>query len=133
MKSLQVYEPRHEISSNVVCATSKGSDQPAHTCSLIRAFPIRLNILTLRLLTEHNLEFLSLKEASLACLILHLSKCNIVGNLMSRLIFWSRVVSWEAIFPSCYRSIMKKQINFLWYVGQHRTSFSYLSYLGTKA
>ena len=32
------FEPRHEISNNVVCATSKGSDQPAHTCSLIRAF-----------------------------------------------------------------------------------------------
>ena len=38
-------EPRHEISNNVVCATSKGSDQPAHTRSLIRAFTGRLNIL----------------------------------------------------------------------------------------
>ena len=26
-----IYEPRHEISSNVVCVTSKASDQPAHT------------------------------------------------------------------------------------------------------
>ena len=34
-------EPRHEISNNVVCATSKASDQPAHTRSLIRAFPSR--------------------------------------------------------------------------------------------
>ena len=33
------------ISNNVVCVTSKGSDQPAHTRSLIRAFPCRLNIL----------------------------------------------------------------------------------------
>ena len=33
-----IFEPRHEISNNVVCATSKGSDQPAHTLSLIRAF-----------------------------------------------------------------------------------------------
>ena len=40
-----IIEPRHEISNNVVCATSKGSDQPAHTRSLIRAFAIRLNIL----------------------------------------------------------------------------------------
>ena len=31
-------EPVHEISNNVVCATSKASDQPAHTLSLIRAF-----------------------------------------------------------------------------------------------
>ena len=38
-------EPRHEISNNVVCATSKASDQPAHTRSLIRAFASRLNIL----------------------------------------------------------------------------------------
>ena len=39
------YEPRHEISNNVVCATSKGSDQPARTRNLIRAFGSRLNIL----------------------------------------------------------------------------------------
>ena len=38
-------EPRHEISNNVVCVTSKASDQPAHTCSLIRAFASRLKIL----------------------------------------------------------------------------------------
>ena len=25
------YEPVHEISNNLVCATSKASDQPAHT------------------------------------------------------------------------------------------------------
>ena len=31
----------------MVCATSKGSDQPAHTRSLIRAFACRLNILWL--------------------------------------------------------------------------------------
>ena len=40
-----VYEPVHEISNNVVCATSKGSDQPAHTRTLIRAFASCLNIL----------------------------------------------------------------------------------------
>ena len=39
------FEPRHEISNNVVCATSKDLDQPAHTRSLIRAFSSRLNIL----------------------------------------------------------------------------------------
>ena len=38
-------EPQHKISNNVVCATSKGSDQPVHTCSLIRAFACHLNIL----------------------------------------------------------------------------------------
>ena len=39
------YFKRHEISNNVVCATSKASDQPAHVRSLIRAFACRLNIL----------------------------------------------------------------------------------------
>ena len=40
-----IFEPRHEISNNVVCATSKASYQPAHTRSLIRAFACHLNIL----------------------------------------------------------------------------------------
>ena len=39
------FEPVHEISNNVVCATSKASDQPAHTRSLIRAFASLLSIL----------------------------------------------------------------------------------------
>ena len=42
-------EPQNEISNHVVCATSKASDQPAHTHSV-------------KLLTEHHLEFQSLKE-----------------------------------------------------------------------
>ena len=42
-----IYEPRHEISNNKVCATSKASDQPAHMRSLIRAFANQLNILGL--------------------------------------------------------------------------------------
>ena len=41
----RIIEPRQEISNNVVRATSKGSDQSAHTRSLIRAFASRLNIL----------------------------------------------------------------------------------------
>ena len=43
--AILINEPRHEISDNMVCATSKASDQPAHTCSLTRAFASRLNIL----------------------------------------------------------------------------------------
>ena len=39
------HELVHEISNNVVCATSKASDQPAHTRSLIRAFAGRWSIL----------------------------------------------------------------------------------------
>ena len=79
------YEPPHEICNNVVCATSKALYQPAHTRSLISAFASRLNILTVELLTEHHLEFLSLKEAGQARLSLHLSQYHIVGNHMSRL------------------------------------------------
>ena len=40
-----IIEPVHETSNNVVCATSKASDQPAHTRSLFRAFARRLSIL----------------------------------------------------------------------------------------
>ena len=41
----RIYEPRHEISNNVACATSKASDQPAHMRSLIRAFASHLKAL----------------------------------------------------------------------------------------
>ena len=55
-------EPWHGISNNVVWVTSKASDQPAHTRSLIRAFASPLNFsISVKLLTEHDLEFLSLK------------------------------------------------------------------------
>ena len=40
-----------------------------------------------KLLTEHHLEFLSLKEAAEARPSLHLSKSQIVGNLLPRLIY----------------------------------------------
>ena len=49
--------PQHGISNNVVCATSKASDQPAHTCRLIRAFASRLNILTVKLQTKQCGDF----------------------------------------------------------------------------
>ena len=38
-----------------------------------------------KLLTEHHLEFLSLNKAAEARLSLFMSKCHIVGNLVSRL------------------------------------------------
>ena len=34
IKEILLYEPVYEISNNVVCATSKASDQPAHKHSL---------------------------------------------------------------------------------------------------
>ena len=81
-----VYELRHVISNNVVCATSKCSDQPAHTGRLIRAFASRLNILwVLSYWTNIFWSFQVWKEAAQALLSLHLSKCHIVGNHMLRL------------------------------------------------
>ena len=43
--------------------------------------------MSVKLLTKHHLEFLSLNEAAQARVSLHLSKCHIVGNRMSRLIY----------------------------------------------
>ena len=45
------YGAVHAIFNNVVCATSKASDQPAYTRSLIRAFASRWSV---ELLTEHH-------------------------------------------------------------------------------
>ena len=45
MKGCFKIEPVHEIFNNVVCATSKALDQPAHMHSLIRAFAISSSIL----------------------------------------------------------------------------------------
>ena len=45
-KTQKLLGPAH-ISNNVLCATSKGSDQPAQMRSLIRAFANGLNILWL--------------------------------------------------------------------------------------
>ena len=46
-KAKPKYEQWHEVSNNVVCATSKGSDQPVHRRWLIRSFASRLSILWL--------------------------------------------------------------------------------------
>ena len=58
LSTLSSNEQWHENSNNVVCATSKGSDQPAHTRRLISAFANPLNILWLKLQTGHHLEYL---------------------------------------------------------------------------
>ena len=61
IKGHKLFEPQHEFSFNVVCATSKASDQPAHMHSLIRAFASCLNSMAVKLLTLNHLELLSLK------------------------------------------------------------------------
>ena len=45
IRTLKIFKPVHEISNNVVYATSKASDHPANTRSLIRAFASHLGIL----------------------------------------------------------------------------------------
>ena len=54
---LFAYEPQHEISNNVVCATSKGSDQPDQSLCLSLEYSM-----TVKLLIKRHLEFLSLKR-----------------------------------------------------------------------
>ena len=54
-------EPVHEISNNVVCATSKASDQPAHMRNLIIVCQSLEYFMKVKLLTEHHLELLGLK------------------------------------------------------------------------
>ena len=85
------FEQLQEISNNVVCATSKASDQPAHTHSLIRAFASRLNIIqTVKLLTKIHLEFLSLKggctgsSESTHVKMPHCWKSQVMANLHMR-------------------------------------------------
>ena len=85
--TLFTFEPVHEISNNVVCATSNGSDQPAHTRSLIRAFASRLsNSMIVKLLTEHHLAFLSLKGGSEYTHVKmpHCWKSHALAHLISR-------------------------------------------------
>ena len=48
--------------------------------------------MSIKLLTEHYLKFLRLKEATQARQSLHLSKCNIVGNHMSQLIYYKTIL-----------------------------------------
>ena len=83
-------ELRDEISNNVVCATSKASDQPAHTGSLIRAFASSLNILrVLSYCLNIIWSFLVSKDAAQARFSLQLSKCHIVGNHVTAQMAWS--------------------------------------------
>ena len=111
--STPIIEPWHEISNNVVCATSKDSDQPAHTGSLIRASACCLNILCLKKGCTGSSESTLVKmphcwkyyvaahllcvRAAMARLCLHLSKCHIVENIMLRLTY----CVWEQLWLVC--------------------------------
>ena len=90
-KSTIIIDPRHEISNKLVCTTSKGSDQPVHTRSLIRAYARRSleYFRSFKLLTEHHLEFLSLKggctDSSESTLVKmqHCWKSHVAAHILS--------------------------------------------------
>ena len=82
-----LYEPVHEISNNVVCATSKASGQPTLMHSLIGAFACHLDIIwVFSCWLNVILSFWAYKEAAQARLGLHLSECHVVDHV-SRLIY----------------------------------------------
>ena len=92
----------------MVCATSKASDHPAHTHSLIRTFTSRLN----KLLTEHHLEFLSYKGGCTGSSESIHVKCHIVRNHISRLISGScgtrsPTMRYNGTFPLLCHSLNK--------------------------
>ena len=76
-------------SNNVVCATSKGSDQPAHTRSLIRTCASRLNIPSMNIepLTKHRLEFLCLTGGCTGSSEPHCWKSHVAAHIYI-VIFW---------------------------------------------
>ena len=53
--------------------------------------------MSVKLLTEHHFEFLSLKGAAQIRKSLHMSKCHIVGNLMSWVIFFFCFVQFQVV------------------------------------
>ena len=93
-----IIELRHEISNNVVCATSKASYQPAHAQSdqsLCLPLEYSMNV---NLLMEHHLQFLSRRLHRLV--LVYTCKHHIVGNHMLWLIF--RTCSSKVIFILTY-------------------------------
>ena len=79
---MMTVEPRHEI------LWDQQGLRPACTCVQSDQSPSwSLKCSMTKLLAEQHLEFQSLKGAAQARLSLHLSKCHIVGNLMS----WHRL------------------------------------------
>ena len=93
-KSTKMYEPRHKISNNVCGMCGQQSLRSA--CQFTQSDQSLCSSLeysmSVKLLTDYHLEFLSLKEAAQARLSRHLSKCHIIGNHMLRLIciIWDR-------------------------------------------
>ena len=64
-----MYEPQHEISNNLVCSTSKGTDQPAHYAQSDQSLCSSLEYsMTLRPLTDQTAHLHSLISNFVICL-----------------------------------------------------------------
>ena len=82
------FEQQHEISNNVVCATSKGSDQPVQSdqsqCKSFEYF------MTVKLLMEQHFEFLSIKgvctglSESTPVKMTHCWKSHVTAHLLNQ-------------------------------------------------
>ena len=96
------------------------SDQPAHTRSLIRALASPLNILSVKLLTEHHLEFLSLKggctglSESTVVKMPHCRKSHVAAHLtiftFSSIWFDTMSPRWLIVHIKKSSAIISKQI-----------------------
>ena len=106
-------EPVHKTSNNVVCATSKASDQPAHTRSLIRAFASRLSILWL---LSYWLNIIWRLGCNLVRV--YTCQCQIVGNLMPRLkyLLGKRFRQWRVRACTVFRRWQPKSIKYMSFV-----------------
>ena len=105
-----IFESRHEIFNNVICATSKASDQPDKSDQSL-CWSLEYS-LTFKQLPEHNLESLSLKEGCAGSSeSTHLSEYHIVGNHMSRLILFGKSNKWTKTCDCCnYRMCTKASL-----------------------
>ena len=79
-------EPVHEISNNVVRATSKVSESASAYAQSDQSPCKSLEYsMSVKRLTEHHLEFLSLTGGYIGWSEFTLVKCQVVGNYMSKL------------------------------------------------
>ena len=117
----------------MVCVTSKGSDQPAHTRSLISLCWSFEYSMSVKLLTEHHLEFLSLKGGCIGLSESTLVKIPIiVGNHMPRPIcrrcnkqYADKHIFWHDFnmdsiwnyLPTCLPTISQLAYDYLTYIG----------------
>ena len=81
-------EPRHEIFNTGMCDQQRVRPACVYAQSVQSLCLLLKYSMTVKLLTEQHLEFSKPeKEASQARLSLFMSKCHIVGNLMSGLYY----------------------------------------------